>query len=448
MNLNFLVSIVILIILLLDSKISKVAALSDFFSDQTVSNDENSIKSNKLLYQSQRKKSESLEHQRDLSVTSEWLRLSLPSWDASSQTIKRITQVLENVSSRIPNEQRIATFDCDGTLFTEKPTYIETFLSYYALCADGVGNRGKYYSIICSTDIRNISSLTGDQINELLLFTFANWTKEHFDDYTKNFVMNINGCILKDEKRPCISMIYQPMKELIQFLITDFNFQIYVVTGSQQYVVRVLIESAFEFNRDILSKIHIIGTTVKNIITFDPNLNIIPLDTYSSIAHTHIHPRYLSTTSKLIEESISSKNILPYQSKDKNSIEAIQNDNTYQIYKELSLSKHTNEKFVEIKRSDEFDIIVFNQIKIQEIYRFTPYIPIFSFGNDANDMQTFYYAMSHPLGKSFSLCSLVHHNDEIREYYYDKLTNSTLGKEAERWDWNIIRMKEEWNNIF
>jgi hypothetical protein len=75
--------------------------------------------------------------------------------------------------------------------------------------------------------------------------------------------------------------------------------------------------------------------------------------------------------------------------------------------------------------------------------------PIFAFGNSDGDQQMLQYAAG---GKGPSLKLLVHHDDAVREYAYDRHTK--VGKldraldEALVQDWVVVSMAKDWKTIF
>jgi phosphoglycolate phosphatase-like HAD superfamily hydrolase len=76
--------------------------------------------------------------------------------------------------------------------------------------------------------------------------------------------------------------------------------------------------------------------------------------------------------------------------------------------------------------------------------------PIAAFGNSDGDRQMLEYTQG---GSGLRLMMLVHHDDAVREFAYDK--ESSCGKftdalraEAQKNNWHIISMKEDWKIVF
>jgi hypothetical protein len=75
--------------------------------------------------------------------------------------------------------------------------------------------------------------------------------------------------------------------------------------------------------------------------------------------------------------------------------------------------------------------------------------PILAFGNSDGDQQMLEYTAS---GVGPRLMLLVHHDDAEREYAYDRQShvgqlNTALG-EAQRRNWVVVSMKDDWQRIF
>jgi hypothetical protein len=75
--------------------------------------------------------------------------------------------------------------------------------------------------------------------------------------------------------------------------------------------------------------------------------------------------------------------------------------------------------------------------------------PIAAFGNSDGDLQMLQWTTT---GKGARLGMIVHHDDAVREYAYDR--NSSIGRLSEGLDryqamgWGLISMKNDWKVIF
>lgn len=83
------------------------------------------------------------------------------------------------------------------------------------------------------------------------------------------------------------------------------------------------------------------------------------------------------------------------------------------------------------------------------IYRSIGRKPILAFGNSDGDLQMLQYTTS---GSGPHLALLVHHDDAVREFAYDR--TSKIGKLDKAWDeaiadgWTVVSMKDDWQTIY
>jgi len=102
-----------------------------------------------------------------------------------------------------------------------------------------------------------------------------------------------------------------------------------------------------------------------------------------------------------------------------------------------------------LKRLPKIDFIDDGPGKPVGINKFIGQRPIFVAGNSDGDYEMMRWTTS---GKGPSLAMLVHHTDADREYAYDR--DSAFGKldkalnEAERRNWLVVDMKNDWRKIF
>lgn len=79
-------------------------------------------------------------------------------------------------------------------------------------------------------------------------------------------------------------------------------------------------------------------------------------------------------------------------------------------------------------------------------------VPIMAVGNSDGDLQMLQYVNdNNPYRKSLLL--LVHHDDPVREYKYDKGAEKALAiakqnNNNKNNNWTIISVKEDWKNVY
>ena len=173
----------------------------------------------------------------------------LPSWNAGA-TKQAIMDFVAKTTTEgsegfIPVEDRIATFDNDGNLWSEQPMYFQLF---YAI--DEIKRMApehpewkttQPFKAILDGDIN--TALAGGEraILELVMSTHGGMTTEEFDQNVKNW--------LATAKHPKTGlhyneMIYQPMLELLNYL-REHDYKTFIVSGGGIDFMRAWVEEAY-----------------------------------------------------------------------------------------------------------------------------------------------------------------------------------------------------------
>lgn len=106
--------------------------------------------------------------------------------------------------------------------------------------------------------------------------------------------------------------------------------------------------------------------------------------------------------------------------------------------------KYNNTSF--ILRKAQLDSLNNDYVKPENIQLHIGKVPIIAIGNSDGDLQMLEYSNdNNDHGKSLQL--LIHHDDPIREFSYDKGAENVL-KEAQVHDWTVVSMKDDFLNIF
>ena len=134
----------------------------------------------------------------------------------------------------IPTEERVATFDFDGTVGCEKPDYMEVMVAMARLCElaeqDPELLKQALYRASCDGDFKTVNA----QVEEALLEAFAGEAQSFYVDYVANFLETQNHPRFD---RPYAQLYYLPMRQLIEYLEAH-DFRVYLVSGSQQGLTR------------------------------------------------------------------------------------------------------------------------------------------------------------------------------------------------------------------
>ena len=159
----------------------------------------------------------------------------LPSWNAGAAKdaivafVARVTR--ENGPDFVPPSERIATFDNDGTLWSEQPMYVQL-----AFALDRVQelaprhpewrNKEPFKSVLAG-DTKTALAGGEHALAELIAATHAGVTTEEFDSIVRQWILTAHH---PRTGRPYIEMVYQPMLELLAYLRAN-GFKTFVVSG-------------------------------------------------------------------------------------------------------------------------------------------------------------------------------------------------------------------------
>ncbi len=174
---------------------------------------------------------------------------ALASWNdgPARQAIVRFVQETTDAASPkfVRPEERIATFDQDGTLWVEHPVY-----SQLMYCLDrvpavvkakpGLANIEPFKTVL-SGDREAIAKLPLRDLKEIAAATLTGMTVDEFGAEVKKWL-----AAARDPrwKRPYTELTYQPMQELLGYLRAN-GYRTYIVTGGGQDFVRVYSEQVY-----------------------------------------------------------------------------------------------------------------------------------------------------------------------------------------------------------
>jgi len=164
-------------------------------------------------------------------------------------TLKNYVEDVTNKDSKnyIPVEDRIATFDMDGTFIGELyPTYFEyNMLEYRALEDSTYTNKDE--SVVEAAQnirdfVRNGTPLPSgfDLIHaHAAAKAYSGMTITEFDNYVKEYAKKTPFGF---KGMTYATSFYKPMLEIFDYL-EDYGFTYYVVSGSDRFICRALVES-------------------------------------------------------------------------------------------------------------------------------------------------------------------------------------------------------------
>jgi phosphoserine phosphatase len=303
--------------------------------------------------------------------------MSLASWnDGAARTA--ILEFVDRVSEEggpdhVPPAERIAVLDNDGTLWCEKPTYVQA-LFIVARLGDAVAARPELaeqpvVKALLAGDLAGAQQYGMEAIAGVLLELDAGRTTEEFSRDAEAW--------LAAAKHPRFGvpfreLTYAPMLELME-LLRARDFRVFIVTGGGVEFVRAVGEELYGVTPD-----DVVGSAVQ--VSFERRDGRIVLVRQAAI--------------------LGSPNEGPP--------------------KAINIQTHIGRR------------------------------PILAAGNSAGDTEMLEYAHT---GDHPSLCLVVDHDDEEREYAYAgaSVTNpdaELITDTASRLGWTVVSMRRDWSRVF
>jgi phosphoglycolate phosphatase-like HAD superfamily hydrolase len=139
----------------------------------------------------------------------------------------------------VPPEERIATFDQDGTLWVEHPIYSQVVYCLDrvpAVVAQKPGLKDvEPFKTVLSGDREAMAKLSRHDLEIILAATLTGMPVDKFEAEVKSWLETAKH---PRWKRPYTDLVYQPMLDVLQYL-RDNAFKAYIVTGGGQDFVRV-----------------------------------------------------------------------------------------------------------------------------------------------------------------------------------------------------------------
>src|SRR5688500_15220542 len=159
----------------------------------------------------------------------------LPSWN-EGPTKQAITAFVARVTTQgrpdfVPPDQRIATFDNDGTLWIEQPMYVQL-----AFILDRVKalapqhpewKTTQPFQAVLEGDMRAMAAAGEKGLVELIAVTHAGMTSDEFSKIGSDWLATARDPRFK---KPYTELVYQPMLELLGYLRAN-GFKTFIVSG-------------------------------------------------------------------------------------------------------------------------------------------------------------------------------------------------------------------------
>jgi phosphoglycolate phosphatase-like HAD superfamily hydrolase len=176
----------------------------------------------------------------------------LPSWNdgpAKQAIVDFVKATTDSTSSSfVKPEERIATFDQDGTLWVEHPMYGQVVYCLERVPAlvkakPELADIEPFKTVmsLLSGDRAAIEKLSMSDLEKIAAATLTGMTVDEFVAEVEKWIATA-----KDQrwKRPYTELTYQPMQDVLSYLRAN-GFKTYIVTGGGQDFVRVYSERVY-----------------------------------------------------------------------------------------------------------------------------------------------------------------------------------------------------------
>ncbi len=173
----------------------------------------------------------------------------LPSWNdgPAKQAILDFVKTTTDKSSAkfVAPEDRIATFDQDGTTWVEQPIYSQVLFAFDRV-AEMAPQHPEWktrmpFKAIVTGDKEAMAKFTMKDIEVIAMTTHTGMTAEAFGPIVKDWWATAKHPRFD---RPYSQMVYQPMIEVMKYL-RDNGYRTYIVTGGGQDFVRTYAEQVY-----------------------------------------------------------------------------------------------------------------------------------------------------------------------------------------------------------
>jgi phosphoglycolate phosphatase-like HAD superfamily hydrolase len=192
----------------------------------------------------------------------------LPSWNdtPNKRAIVEFVRATTTPGSPqfVPAEERIATFDQDGTLWVEEPMYTQiTFaldmIVKLAPQRPRWKTREPYRSIIAGN--RSVATrFDWPALTNVLAASEADMTVDEYQALVRDWLATARHPRFK---RPYTELTYQPMQEVLRHLRSN-GFKTYIVTGGGQEFVRAFADATYGIPRE-----QVVGTVASTKFVYD-----------------------------------------------------------------------------------------------------------------------------------------------------------------------------------
>jgi phosphoserine phosphatase len=187
---------------------------------------------------------------------------ALPSWNDTAPKaaivgfVEKVTK--EGSADFVPEPERIAVFDNDGTLWVEHPMYTQLAFALDRVKAEASSHPEwkdtQPFKAVLEGDMKTLAAAGEKGLVELIMATHSGMTTDEFHKIVTDWIATARDPRFK---RPYTELVYQPMLELLAYLRAN-GFKTFIVSGGGIELMRPWTEQVYGIPPE-----QVVGSSIK-----------------------------------------------------------------------------------------------------------------------------------------------------------------------------------------
>lgn len=186
----------------------------------------------------------------------------LPSWNDTAPKAAIVAFVgkvtTDGSADFVPEPERIAVFDNDGTLWTEHPMYVQLAFALDRVKAEAPNHpewkTTQPFQAVLEGDMKALAAAGEKGLVELIMATHAGMSVDEFQKTVTDWIATARDPRFK---KPYTELVYQPMLELLSYLRAN-GFKTFIVSGGGIEMMRPWSERVYGIPPE-----QVVGSSIK-----------------------------------------------------------------------------------------------------------------------------------------------------------------------------------------